>query len=171
MKKGKLMPGEFRQDVVHIGIECRNVLQHYYAIGGFAASFATFRAHIKEISVAKALLTALCVEFTDFNYMSIRTIKDFVDHVWIFDMEPLAKANVKKGDNIEFTALVYAYHRKDGSVDYSLKDLKDIKQIDSYGFSDEELEESKESEYKEFLQSLKCENCLAKEHCYGICIR
>ncbi len=74
MKEGKLMPGEFRQDVVHIGIECRNVLQHYYAIGGFAASFATFKAHIKEISAAKALLTDLCVEFTDFDYRSIRTI-------------------------------------------------------------------------------------------------
>lgn len=171
MNKKKRMSGEFEPEVINIGIdECRGALQHYYALGGYQFPFATFKAHVEGKPKNKGyFLKNVYVEFDDIDYRSCCTIKDFVDHVWIYDMEPLEKCGIQVGDNIEFTALVYAYHRKDGTEDYSLKGLQNIKKIESYDIAglEEEIKKNDEKLHEQFLRDLICETCRLTDCCDG----
>ena len=80
------------------------------------------------------LLTVRSQDF-DINYIAYDVIGT-EDHVWIYDEN--VYNSYKVGDNIEFNAKVYAYHRnpdrhnRQVSMDFSLKDLQDIKKIAGY---------------------------------------
>lgn len=174
-ERAKRMPGEFEPELIKIGIDdCRGPLQHYYAIGGHQYPFATFKGHVESKQKHKGyVLKNLYVEFEDYDYRSCSTIKAIVDHVWIYDMEPLEKCGIQIGDDIQFTALVYAYHRQDGTEDYSLKGLQDIKKIESYDIAkhEEGIKENDKELHKQFIQDLICETCLMTDHCDGdICL-
>lgn len=159
------MPGEFIPKVINIGIDnCRSILQYYYAKGGNKYAFAKFKGHVADISPTKGyLFIRLYIKFNTYDWRyGNEEVKDYEDHVWIYDAQPFKNANIKVGDNVQFSALVYAYHRKNGTKDYSLKAPQEIKKIKKYelpignkGFSDS------------FYEELVCETCIYTDHCYG----
>lgn len=164
--KEKHMPGEFIPNVINIGIDnCRSVLQHYYAKGGHQNPFGIFKGTITKILPNKILITNLYIEFEDIGYRWYDEIKDSVNHIWIFDVQPFIDVDVQIGDFVQFSATVYAYHRKDGSEDYSLKNPVDIQKIESYDLPNKHTFPS-----DSFFESLVCESCLYSDHCYGFCI-
>jgi len=158
------MAGEIDQHVVHIGMDCRTSLQHYYACGGKDTAFAIFKGQVSQFKTGQGyLFKRLSVEFDDFGYNWDDHITASEDHVWIYDYEALKNAGIKVGDNVEFTALVYAYRRKDGSEDYALKSPQNIKKIGEYSLSEAPGESS-----DSFLESLVCETCMFTKQCNGL---
>lgn len=167
----KPMPGEFVPKTINIGIDCRRALQHYYTVGGDSFPFGKFKAEIAVMG-NKYLLKNLVVEFDDDGYYYCDTILDTEDHIWVYDDEILRKTGIKSGDVIEFTALAYAYHRSDGSEDYSLKCLQDIKKIDkNYLPTEQQMRESINKSRESYFEELVCETCLYESQCFRtVCI-
>jgi len=160
----KRMPGEIEQEIIHIGMDCRTSLQHYYACGGKDTAFATFKGQVSQFKSGQGyLFKRLSVEFDDYGWNWDDHIASSEDHVWIYDYKPFEEAGIKVGDNVEFTALVYAYKRKDDSEDYALKAPQDIKKIGEYS-----LPEEPEGISDSFLESLVCETCMYTNHCNGL---
>lgn len=156
----KQLPGEFKQTEIVIGKDnCRSSLQYYYACGGYQAAFAEFKGKVIQIDKNKGyLFKRLYICFEDPTGI-IEENKE--DHVWIYDAAPFKTKNIKVGDCISFTALVYAYRRQDGTEDYSLKSASEIEVIDKYELpSDESIQERA-------LSDLVCETCLYASQCYG----
>ena len=159
------MPGEFVPDMVRIGIDdCRSGLQHYYSVGGNENAFAEFKGHVVDISPNRGyLFVRLYLKFTDYDWRyGDDVVETYEDHVWVYDDQPFKDAGIEVGDNVQFSALVYAYHRKDGTEDYSLKAPQDIKKIESY-----ELPKENKGLSNSFFASLVCETCMYADQCYG----
>ena len=51
------------------------------------------------------------------------------DHLWIGINKRLKEIHPQVGDRIQFTATVYAYTKKNGSLNYSLKNLIKITKL------------------------------------------
>ena len=85
------------------------------------------------------------------------------DHVWL-DIKGFERFRV--GDNVEFCGEVYRYRKQSGEklINYGIKNPSLIKKINEYKLP------TKEELTGQALQELKCEVCLYKEQCYGICL-
>lgn len=84
------------------------------------------------------------------------------DHVW---MDIKGFEGFKVGDNVEFCGDIYRYRKQSGDrlINYGVSPTS-IKKIDEYELpTNEELTE-------QAIQELKCEVCLYREQCYGICL-
>lgn len=83
------------------------------------------------------------------------------DHVWIRGAK--LPREINKGDCILFYAKIYLYRRKNGTLDYGLKEFEFIEKLDGYAIpTDEEL---KEQHQEHFLHQMRCETCLMYEKC------
>ena len=83
------------------------------------------------------------------------------DHVWVFGAK--VPKSVKTGDCISFDAEIYLYRRKNGTLDYGLKDFVFREKIESF---DVPTEEELEKEHKEhYEQQIRCETCLLYDKC------
>lgn len=154
------MPGEFIPETIHIGMECRTSLQHYYTIGGDHYAFGVFKGQVLKIEKNKGyLFKRLSVEFNDSGCYWDDDIQDWEDHVWIYDSKPFKDADIQVGDSVRFTALAYAYKRQDGTEDFGLKHPQDIIKINGY-----EILEPTDISYR-FIEDLICDICLYSEQC------
>ena len=177
-KNATRLPGEFELKTINCGDPVvRGSLNHYYATGGNIDGNGTFQGKILKQDKGWTLLKNITVRFTDMdiNYVFYDVVGT-EDHVWIHDEE--INQNYKAGDNIQFTAKVYAYRRnpdKHGgheSMDFSLKELENIKRIDDYDFPPKDMEENQNMWHQKFIEELVCETCLYSGQCYhtGICL-
>lgn len=157
----KKLPGEIDIKTIELGLECRKYLHWYYAVGGNDFAFADFKGKIVLINQRGILFKRL---YMDFMEMDGNYVEGKEDHIWIYDKAPFMKANIKVKDCVSFTGKVYAYKRKDKSVDFSLKECQSIKKIDQYSLP------SKEDLQIQSLERIVCENCMYSEYCYGSCI-
>ena len=152
-------------------IEAMNTYEMVFGLGP-AGTGKTFLAVAKAVSM---MLEGKVEKISGPNYLlkdiyvrymtcDGQYVEDKEEHVWINDSEKFQKAGIKQGDCVSFSGSVYIYKRQNGSVDFSIKDLESIHIIDEYRLpTDEEL-------HQQFLEQLRCEVCLAKDQCYGICI-
>ena len=100
------MPGEFKQAEIIIGKDnCRSSLQYYYACGGYQDAFAEFKGEVIQVDKNKGyLFKRLYVCFEDPTGL---IEEDKEDHVWIYDAAPFKAKNIKVGDCVSFTAIVF----------------------------------------------------------------
>ena len=156
------LPQEIDLDVIHIGMDCRTYLQWYYSQGGDKTAFGEFKGKVKKITKNSILFEKLYIEFDE---LCGDCVEGKEEHIWISGTEPFIKEKVKVGDCVAFTGLAYAYKRKNGSIDFSLKECEDIEIIQEYELpTDEAL-------VRQSAERLACEVCLYSEHCDGlVCI-
>lgn len=120
-----------------------------------------FKGRVEKISDHNYLLKDIYVSYMTYDGQYIEGRED---HAWIKDSNAFEKAAIKLGDCVSFSGSVYMYKCKDGSMDFSIKDLESIHIIDDYRLpTDEELQQ-------QFLEQIQCEVCIARDQCYGICI-
>lgn len=152
----KKATGEIELNRIEIGSECRAYLQWYYAEGGNVVAHADFKGRIKKITNRGILFEKLYINFCERDGCGVNGKEE---HVWIFDKKPFLSVGAKLNDCVQFTGLVYAYQRRDKSVDFSLKDCSEVNIIDEYTLpSDEQL-------LKQSADRLRCEVCLYTDHC------
>lgn len=157
----KKLPGEIDIKTIELGSECRKYLYWYYAIGGNDFAFGEFKGKIILINQKGILFKRLYIDFVE---MDGNCVEGKEDHIWIFDKAPFIKVNIKVKDCVSFTGKVYAYKRKDKSIDFSLKECQHIKKIEPYRLP------SKEDLQIQSLERIVCETCIYSEYCYGFCI-
>lgn len=108
----------------------RHTLMRYYTEEGNEFAFGNFMGEVSQMDSSGILFEELSVEYEKEDMGEIEGGKDY--HIWVFDTDPFIKNNIAKGDLVEFRGIVYAFHRKDMSVDFSLKECTDIKKIKNY---------------------------------------
>lgn len=103
----------------------------------------------------------------EYNIYDIDEIHE--DHVYVAGADLFQKAGMKTGDIVQFSAEIYRYERKNGTVDYGLRNPVDIVKSE-YVLTNEEKDRIDRQKYERFAQQIKCEVCIYREQCYGICI-
>ena len=93
----------------------------------------------------------------------------YEDHVYVEGADLFQKAGITTGDTVQFSAEIYIYERKNGTVDYGLRNPVDIVKSE-YVLTNEEKDRIDKQRFEQFVQQVKCELCLYQEQCYGICI-
>ena len=141
----------------------RSSFMHYYAVGGNQVAFGEFKGTVSKITQnRKFLFERIDVSFDE---MDGTIISGKENHVWMSDTNEFFKMNIKKGDCVKFNALVYAYKRKNKSIDFALKEPQFIEIINSYELVSDEFLKRQEAE------RIVCSLCTFSEHCYGtLCI-
>lgn len=149
----KLMPGEIQLKVIPCGLENT---RNSFAMS-MASAYTEFKGEVLKITKNAYLFKRIYVCCDDGGGVLSEGKED---HVWIFDKQLLVNEGIKEGDKISFDAVAYAYVRKNGTIDYGLRDLSHIEILSSdYQLpSDEEL-------FRQFLRDLRCEVCLYGEKC------
>jgi hypothetical protein len=163
--KEQNLPGEFDLKI----IDCcdstiRSNLGYYYAIGGNKNGNGVFKGKILKQENGWTLLKNLIISFKDIDMNNVmHDVVNIEDHIWIFDDDVFTKYKI--GDNIEFTAKVYAYHRNPAkhngkiSINFSLKDIKNIKIIDEYDFPPKNIEHNQKKWHRIYIADLICDVC------------
>lgn len=93
----------------------------------------------------------------------------YEDHVYVEGADLFQKAGITTGDTVQFSAEIYIYERKNGTVDYGLRNPVDIVKSE-YVLTNEEKDRIDKQRFEQFVQQVKCELCLYQEQCCGICI-
>lgn len=147
---------------------CRSGLQKFR----YEGKKATFIGKCTEIRHNRMLIKNLYghYEFVIPEYNIFDVDEIYEDHVYIEGADLFQKAGIKIGDNVQFTAEIYKYKRKNGTMDYGLRNPLDIVKSE-YALTNKEKERIDCQNYEKFVQQLTCELCLYREQCYGICIR
>lgn len=173
-------PGEFDLDVIKCGNpEVRGSLNSYYVAGGNKCGNGIFQAKILKQEKGWTLLKHLTVRFrdTDINYV-FHDVVGIEDHVWVRD--DVVSKDYKVGDNIEFSAKVYAYrrdpakHRGQISTDFSLKELRNVRKIASYNYPPTDMKQNQKEWHERYIEDLVCSvMCPCSENCDHIseCLR
>lgn len=123
------------------------------------STFASYTAKVLKLESNKALLKAIVVDDMSGDG---RCTYGYEDHINVVDgdsIQALKNKNIHQGDNITFEGEPYVYTRKDGSRDYSLKNIANIKKIDDYEVP------SREELIDQQIQQLVCETCMFYEKC------
>lgn len=128
----------------------------YYNAGGYG----DFKGKVIDIQGDKFCFKQIAVSYTTYDGM-IEENKE--DHVWVMNGKPFKEKGIQIGNSVSFTGVIRPYQRKDGTHELGIEEAADVEIIEDYELpSDEALE-------KQFIRQLKCESCLYREHCYGIC--
>ena len=149
----KLMPGEIKLKYLPCGLENT---RNYFAMC-MTCGYATFKGEVFKITKNAYLFKRIYVLFDDLSGVLSEGKED---HVWIFDKQTLVNKGVGIGDKISFEADVYVYVRKNGTMDFGLRDLTNIEFLSSEYVlpSDEDLQ-------NQFWRDLRCELCLLSGKC------
>lgn len=86
-------------------------------------------------------------------------------HLWIFrgcKMLNLMQFSMKKGDKFRIKGEPYLYRRKNGSYDFSIRDIHSFEKIQDYTFPTWE-------EVTQIQKKHKCLYCPKKDKCNGFC--
>lgn len=166
MIKKRIMPGEF----VPKANECiadgkREILEIYYSIGGYRCPFAKFKGRIAFMTEEEGILfKQIHVELQESGELNICTIEGVEEQFWVYDTEPFLKADVKEGDYVSFSAIVYAYKREDGTSDFSLKECNDVHTIPEFEIPEKEVLKMRNA--ISFAEHAVCDACIYAEQCY-----
>lgn len=122
-------------------------------------SCCTFYGVIECIADKKICFSRLV--FDDGDYDCSRE-EYYEEHVWV----KLGKDNIppglKVGDTIEFFGEIYMYRRRDGTIDFAIKDFDFVNKVDYHVPTKKELEVSHAFyNTKQFV----CETCLYYDKC------
>ena len=157
-KKEKKMPGEFDPHSLPLNGATRDYFQMCF---WNAAGYCDCKGQVIKINKRGVLFKRIYIDWCRLDGICE---KGKEDHVWLLDKKPFIEADVKEGNKIRFSAMVYAYKRSNGTEDFGLKEPEFIEHIEDYQLpSDEELTDQS-------IESLVCEVCLYSDQCYGFCI-
>lgn len=122
---------------------------------------AYYSGEIISVKPSRVLFKRILVEGM---YSDGTGFKGSEDHVW---MSIEGFEDYKVGDNLEFSAEVYPYIKKNKGkkLNYGLREPYDVKLISSY--------QTPTDEYliNQYIGQIVCETCMYSEHCYmGMCI-
>ncbi len=143
-------PGEVDMDA------CRSGLCWCY----FASGWGEFGGKVLKIIKGKGILFQRL--YVGFWENGPEWVEEKENHVWVFDAEGFRRLGVKVGDCVRFDAKVYAYRRKNGTIDFGLKTPENIEKIERYELP------SEEQLAQQSLNQLECEVCPITDHCDGI---
>lgn len=123
------------------------------------SNFASYNTKVLKLEKNKILLKGIVIDNMTsdgrYNY-------GYEDHINILDetsIKAFKNKNIQKGDNVSFLGEPYVYTRKDGTRDYSLKNIIDIQKIEDYEIP------NKEELIDQQIQQLVCETCMFYEKC------
>ena len=101
---------------------------------------------------------------SDYSYISDEYMEE---HVWVRDIpSERMPTNIKIGDIIGFYGKVSLYRRKNGTLDYGIKDFRYIRKCKERHIPTKEELDIQHQERS--LKKLACEICLYSEQCDGI---
>lgn len=145
----------------------REYLTAYYVCDGNEVAHGVFEGQILEMRKGRILFKSLRVGF----YTEVcfgEWIEGTEDHIWIYDTKPFLDQKAKVGSCYSFTGVAYAYKRKDGTTDFSLKCIDDVKNIPEYCIPDPKWDALNGLLHD--VKELVCETCKFSRHCTGFCL-
>lgn len=127
-------------------------------------SDSDYYAKVVKIDDKSCVLKNVWIDGMRHDGMSFNGSEDHINLTKAKDIAEIKKHNIHINDKIRFKATVYEYTRKDGSKDFSLKDIENIYRIEDYKIP------TREELIDEQIWNLVCETCLFNEKCCGLCL-
>lgn len=127
-------------------------------------SDSDYYAKVVKINDKSCVLKNVWIDGMRHDGISFNGSEDHINLTKVKDIAEIKKHNIHINDKIRFKATVYEYTRKDGSKDFSLKNIENIYKIEDYKIP------SREELIDEQIWNLVCETCLFNEKCCGFCL-
>jgi len=78
----------------------------------------------------------------------------YVEHSWVQRQEVFKVLNLKRGDRIQFNAIISPYLKSNGELDYGFSFISHVSLLERYEDKIKKREEEKERDYHELLNRL-----------------